>query len=108
MMNTNTGSMRILRKIFGVKQDIILKELKRLHNFHVLYPSNDVISVMKSKQFQWDSNAARIGITISVYGVLLGKSTLNCRSHIHLIESSYIRTTGTHSKVATSVRTEVT
>jgi hypothetical protein len=45
---------RVLRRIFGPKMDRVRGGWRRLHNeLHNLYPSPDMIRVMKSRRMRW-------------------------------------------------------
>jgi hypothetical protein len=53
---------RVLRRIFGPKRDKITGECRRLHNeeFNDLYPSPNIIRVIKSIRMRWAGHVARM------------------------------------------------
>jgi hypothetical protein len=55
---------RKLRRIFGAKRDEVTGEWRKLHNEEVnnLYPSPNIILVIKSKKLGWARNVARMGV----------------------------------------------
>jgi hypothetical protein len=54
---------RVLRKIFGPKRDEVTGEWRKLHNeeLHDLYPSPNIVRVMKSRRMRWEGHVARMG-----------------------------------------------
>ena len=65
---------RVLRKIFGTKRDEVTGEWRKLHNEELndLYPSSNVIRVIKSRRMRWTGRVARIVERRGVYRVLMG------------------------------------
>ena len=61
---------RMLRRIFE-----ITKEWKKLHSEELngLYSSQNVIRIIKSRRMRWVGHVARMGESIGVYRVLVGK-----------------------------------
>jgi hypothetical protein len=66
---------RVLRRIFGPKEDQVTGEWRKLHNekLHNLYSSPDIIKQVKSRRMRWAGHVARIGEERNVYKVLVGK-----------------------------------
>jgi hypothetical protein len=54
---------RALRKIYGSKRDEVRGTWRRLHNekLHELYPSSNIIGVIKSRRLRWVAHVARMG-----------------------------------------------
>jgi hypothetical protein len=65
---------RVLRRIFGPKQDEVTGERRKLHNgeLHNLYSSPDIIRQNKSRRMRWAGHVARTGDGGKVYRVLVG------------------------------------
>jgi len=53
----------VLRRIFGPKKDEVTWEWRRLHNedLNDLYPSHNIVRVIKSKRMRWTGHVARMG-----------------------------------------------
>jgi hypothetical protein len=53
----------VLSKIFGPKRDEVTGEWRKLHNeeFHDLYPSPNIVRMIKSRIMRWAGNVARMG-----------------------------------------------
>jgi hypothetical protein len=53
---------RVLRRIFGPKRDEVTGEWRRLHNkeLYALYPSPDILWVIKSRRLRWTGYVARM------------------------------------------------
>jgi len=54
---------RVLRRIFGPKRDEVIRKLKKLHNegLNDLYPSPNIVWVIKSRRMRWVGHVARMG-----------------------------------------------
>jgi len=65
----------VLRRIFGPRRDEITGEWRRLHNEELndLYPSPNIVRVIKSRRMRWAGHVARMGQERGVYRVLVGK-----------------------------------
>jgi len=66
---------RVLRRIFGPKRDEVTGEWRKIHNEELndLYPSPNVVRVIKSRRMRWAWHVARIGEGRGVYRVLVKK-----------------------------------
>jgi hypothetical protein len=66
---------RVLRRIFGPRNDEVTGEWRKLHNeeLHNLYSSPDILRQVKSKRMRWAGHVARMGEERKVYKVLVGK-----------------------------------
>jgi len=64
----------VLRRIFGPKRDEIKGEWRKIHNEELndLYSPN-IVRVIKSRRMRWASAVARMGESVGVYRVLVGK-----------------------------------
>jgi hypothetical protein len=64
---------RVLGRIFAPKRDEVTGEWRKLHNeeLHILYPSPDIISQIKSRRMRWAGHVARMGEERKLYGVLV-------------------------------------
>jgi hypothetical protein len=67
---------KVLRRIFGPKRDEATGEWRRLHNEELngLYPSPNIIWVIKSRRMRWAGHVARMGEKRGAYGILVGRS----------------------------------
>jgi hypothetical protein len=67
---------RVLRRIFGPKRDKVTRECRKLHNeeLHGLYPSPNIVRVIKSRRMRWAGSVARMGEERSAYRFLGGKT----------------------------------
>jgi hypothetical protein len=67
---------RMLRRIFGPKRDEVTGEWRKLHNEELkdLYPSPNIVRVIKSSRMRWAVHVARMGERRGVHKVLVGKS----------------------------------
>ena len=65
----------VLRRIFGSRRDEVTGEWRRLHNEELndLYPSPNIVRVIKSGKMRWVGHVARMGEERGVYRVLVGK-----------------------------------
>ena len=65
----------VLRRIFGPRRDKVTGEWRRLHNEELndLYPSPNIVRVIKSRRMRWVGHVARMGEEKGVYRVLVGK-----------------------------------
>ena len=66
---------KVLRKIFGTKQDEITGEWRKLHNaeLHALYCSPNIIRSLKSRRLRRAGHVARMEQSRNAYSVLMGK-----------------------------------
>jgi hypothetical protein len=66
---------RVLRGIFGPKRDGVTREWRRLHNEELndLYPSPNIIRVIKSRRMRWAVHVAHMGEGRGAYRVLVGR-----------------------------------
>jgi hypothetical protein len=66
---------RVLRRIFGPKSDEVTGEWRKLHyeELNNLYPSPNIVRVIKSRRMRWAGHVARMGERRGVYRVLVGK-----------------------------------
>jgi hypothetical protein len=51
---------RVLRRIFGLKKDEVMGELRKLHTeeLHNLYSSPSIIGIIKSRSMRWVRHVA--------------------------------------------------
>ena len=65
----------VLRRIFGPRRDEVTGEWKRLHNEELsdLYPSPNIVRVIKSRRMRRAAHVARMGEERGAYRVLVGK-----------------------------------
>ena len=66
---------RVLRRIFGLKRDEVTGEWRKLHNEELnnLYPSPNILRVIKSRRMRWAGHVARMGARRGLYRVLVEK-----------------------------------
>jgi hypothetical protein len=66
---------RVLRRIFVPKRDEVMGDWRKLHNeeFHNLYFSPSIISVIKWGRMRWAGHIARKGEKRNAYRILVGK-----------------------------------
>jgi len=65
----------VLRRIFGPRRDEVTGEWRRLHNEELndLYPSPNIVRVIKSRRMRWTGHVVHMGEERGVYRVLVGK-----------------------------------
>jgi hypothetical protein len=65
---------RVLR-IYGPKRDEVTGDWRKLHNEELnnMYPSPNIVRVIKSRRIRWAEHVARMGEGRGVYMVLVGK-----------------------------------
>jgi hypothetical protein len=66
---------RVLRRIFRPKRDEVREEWMKLHNAELndLYPSPNIVRVIKSRRMRWAGHLTRMWEMRGVYRVLVGK-----------------------------------
>jgi len=66
----------VLRRIFGPRRDEVTREWRRLHNEELndLYPSPNMVRVIKSRRMRWVGHVEHMGEDRGVYRLLVGKS----------------------------------
>jgi hypothetical protein len=66
---------RVLRRIFGRKRDEVTGDWRRLHNAELndLYPSPNIIRVIKSSRIMWAGHVAGMGEGRDAYRILVGR-----------------------------------
>jgi hypothetical protein len=54
---------RVLRRIFGLRRDEVMRGLRKLHNEELrdLYSSPSIIRIIKLRRMRWAGHAARMG-----------------------------------------------
>jgi hypothetical protein len=64
----------VLRRIFGLEREVD-GSWRKLHNdeLHSLYPSPNIVRVIKSRRLRWAGHAARMGKGRGVYTILVGR-----------------------------------
>ena len=65
----------MLRRIFGPRSDGVTGEWRKLHNEELndLYPSPNIVRVIKSRRMRWAGHVARMVEGRGVHRVLVGK-----------------------------------
>jgi len=65
----------VLRRIFGPRRDEVTGDWRRLHNkeLNYLYPSPNIVRVIKSRRIRWVGHVARMGEERGVYRFFVGK-----------------------------------
>jgi hypothetical protein len=68
-----------MRRIYGPKRGEMVVEWRRLHNkeLHNLYPSSNIITVIKSRRMRWAGHVARMEEMKNFYIILVGKPERN-------------------------------
>jgi len=64
----------VLRRVIGPKKDEVTGEWRQLHNEELndLYPSPNIIQVIKLRKIRWAGHVAYMGESEGVYRVLVG------------------------------------
>jgi hypothetical protein len=67
---------RVLMRIFGPKRDEVTGEWRKLHTekLYNLYPTPNIVRVIKSRRMRWAGNVARMGEGRGVYRILVEKT----------------------------------
>ena len=67
---------RVLRRVFGIKRDVLTGEWRGLHNEELndLYSLPKIARVVKSRRMRWAGHVARMGEDRGAHRVLVGKS----------------------------------
>ena len=67
--------LRVLRRILGPRRDEVTGEWRRLHNeeLNELYPSPNIVRVIKSRRMRWVGHVPRMGEESGAYRFLVGK-----------------------------------
>jgi hypothetical protein len=70
---------RALRRIFGPKRDEVTGGWRKLHNekLHNLYPSQNIIRMIKSRRIRWAGHVARM----EIISTKLSFESLKLRDH---------------------------
>jgi hypothetical protein len=65
----------VLKRIIGPKRDEVTGEWRRLHNEELndLYPSPNIIRVIKSRRMRWAGYVTRMGEGRGAYRILVGR-----------------------------------
>ena len=73
---TRVFENRVLRRVFEPKRDELTGEWRKVHNEELsdLYCSPNIVRVIKWRGMRWAGHVARMGESIGVYRVLLGKT----------------------------------
>jgi len=66
---------KVLRRMFEPRRDDVMRDWRRLHNEELndLYPSPNIVRVIKSRRMRWAGHVARMGEEWGVYKFLVGK-----------------------------------
>jgi len=69
---------RVLRRIFGPRRDEVTGDWRKLHNdeLHNLYPSHNIVRVIKPIRMRWVDHVARVGERRCVYRFIGGDTLL--------------------------------
>jgi hypothetical protein len=65
----------VLGRIFGPKRDEVTGKCRKLYNVELqkLYPSTNIIRMIKSRMMRWVGHVARMGEARNAYRILVGK-----------------------------------
>jgi hypothetical protein len=65
----------MLRRIFGLKRDEVIRGWRKLHNeeLHNLYSLPSIIRMIKSRMMRLEAHVARTGEEKNAYRILVGK-----------------------------------
>jgi hypothetical protein len=76
MSRLEVSENRVLRRIFEVKKDELVRGWRKLHNekLHNLYVFPDIIRMIKSRRMRWTRHAECMGVEEESYRVLVGKT----------------------------------
>jgi hypothetical protein len=63
MLTLRRFENRVLRRIFGPKEEEVTEDWRKLHNeeLHKLYSSPNIIRMIKSRRIRWAGHVARMG-----------------------------------------------
>jgi len=66
---------RVLRRIFGPKRDVVIREWRKLYNEELndLYYSPSIVRVIKWRRMRWAGHVSRMGERRGAFRVLVGK-----------------------------------
>jgi hypothetical protein len=61
---------RVLRRLFGTKNDEVTGEWRKVHNedLNNLYSSPNIVLVIKSRRMRWAGHVARMGGGVQGFG----------------------------------------
>jgi hypothetical protein len=64
---------RVLRRIFGPKEEEVVGDWRRLHNeeLHNFYLSQNIITVIRSRRMRWAGHVAWMGEMRNAYSILM-------------------------------------
>jgi hypothetical protein len=78
---------RVLRGIFGPKEEEVAGGCRRLHNeeLHNLYASPDIIRAIKSSRMRWAGHVARMGeLSIQNFGWKTRREDATRKSNVYM------------------------
>jgi hypothetical protein len=66
---------RVLSRILGPKRNEVTGEWRKLHNeeLHDLFPSPNIVRVIKPRRIRWAGHVGRMGEERGVYRIFVGK-----------------------------------